>query len=264
MKIRAFIAFLAALVSFGVIIVFILSPLVLLRSFFKHPATGIMRLITLWGDRAFRIVCVILRIQSTFSLPALQAMPRCIIICNHQSTMDILVVLAALRGLNLLNTRWVGKREALRYPFIGYLVRKSGALLVDRDGNPDDRRRIHEGAARARHEGASPFLFPEGTRFAGKGPIPGSGFRHVLPPKPGGFYSLRDAVPDAPVLSLTLCWTSGIGERAEAKTIFQSAEYFGARVLVTARLVWAREIDADPDWLYHEWERKDAELDRPA
>src|SRR5437764_10131500 len=57
---------------------------------------------------------------------------RSYVLCsNHQSHMDIPILLAGLP----LQFRFAAKKELFRYPFLGWHLRRSGHLSIDR-GNP--------------------------------------------------------------------------------------------------------------------------------
>ncbi len=92
-------------------------------------------------------------------------------------------------------------RESLqRIPFYGWYIRKAGSIAIDREGGAAALRKMATDAARARDEGRSVLIFPEGTRK-----LPGA------PPdyKPGvaGLYRQLGA-PCVPVaLNSGLFWT---------------------------------------------------------
>ncbi|MYC81972.1 MAG: AMP-binding protein [Acidobacteria bacterium] len=83
---------------------------------------------------------------------------RFLIVSNHASYLDILVLMAVLP----FDFSFVAKREAASWPFVSTFVRRSGYLTVDRENAPEaveDSRRIEE-----RLLGGTPVhVFPEGT-----------------------------------------------------------------------------------------------------
>ena len=93
-------------------------------------------------------------------LPAghLSGQSRFLIVSNHASYLDILVLMAALP----FDFCFVAKREAASWPFVGTFIRQCGYLTVDRENAPEaveDSRRIEE-----RLRGGTPVhVFPEGT-----------------------------------------------------------------------------------------------------
>lgn len=81
-----------------------------------------------------------------------------VVVANHQSMADIPVI-AHLR----IDTKWLGKAEAFRWPVFGSMCRWAGDVPVDRSD-----RRKGAGAmlqcGRYLRQGVSVVFFPEGTR----------------------------------------------------------------------------------------------------
>jgi 1-acyl-sn-glycerol-3-phosphate acyltransferase len=78
---------------------------------------------------------------------------------NHQSIYDIPIVFASLPR----QLRIVAKASLGRFPFLGWHLRWTGHLLVDRERpGPGILKRM----ARLVHDDASLIVFPEGTRSA--------------------------------------------------------------------------------------------------
>lgn len=109
------------------------------------------------------------------------------ILCvNHQSSMDIPVLLAHLP----FQFRFVAKRSLFRYPFMGWHMRRSGYIAVGRDRPGDARKSVDEAVERIR-EGYPVVIFPEGGR---------SRDGDFLPFKPGAFHlAILAGVPITPV-----------------------------------------------------------------
>jgi 1-acyl-sn-glycerol-3-phosphate acyltransferase len=78
---------------------------------------------------------------------------------NHQSSMDIPVLLANLP----FQFRFIAKRSLFRYPFMGWHLRRSGHIAVVRD-RPGEARRSLDEAARKIRDGYPVVVFPEGGR----------------------------------------------------------------------------------------------------
>jgi 1-acyl-sn-glycerol-3-phosphate acyltransferase len=83
-----------------------------------------------------------------------------VFISNHQSIYDIPVIFASLP----FQLRIIAKESLGRFPFLGWHLRRTGHMLVDRR-NPD-RAGILGHAARLVEQGLSLIVFPEGTRSA--------------------------------------------------------------------------------------------------
>ncbi len=81
-----------------------------------------------------------------------------VIISNHQSIIDILVI-------NCLRYRykWVSKIENTKLPFLGWYLRMAGYLVVDRS-NDESKAELIANAYCTLKKGISVMFFPEGTR----------------------------------------------------------------------------------------------------
>jgi 1-acyl-sn-glycerol-3-phosphate acyltransferase len=92
---------------------------------------------------------------------------------NHQSHMDIPIVLAALP----VPFRFAAKKELFRIPFLGWHLRRSGHIAIDRR-NPHAAVKSFRGASEQLRGGVSLVFFPEGgTSFDGTiKPFKGGGF----------------------------------------------------------------------------------------
>jgi 1-acyl-sn-glycerol-3-phosphate acyltransferase len=109
------------------------------------------------------------------------------ILCvNHQSSMDIPVLLARLP----FQFRFVAKRSLFNYPFMGWHMRRSGYIPVGRDKPGQTRKSVEEAAAKIR-QGYPVVIFPEGGR---------SRDGDFLSFKPGAFHlAILAGVPITPV-----------------------------------------------------------------
>ena len=90
--------------------------------------------------------------------------PRFLIISNHQSLLDIPIIMEILpKGVR---ARFVAKKElAWGIPLISMLLRTSGHCLVKRKGDAlQAMRTITTMARRCKVDGTVPVVFPEGTR----------------------------------------------------------------------------------------------------
>jgi 1-acyl-sn-glycerol-3-phosphate acyltransferase len=81
-----------------------------------------------------------------------------IIISNHQSLLDILIV-------NCLRYRfkWISKIENFNVPVIGWYLRMADYIIVDR-GNEESKTEMLEKSYNCLKKGISIMIFPEGTR----------------------------------------------------------------------------------------------------
>jgi 1-acyl-sn-glycerol-3-phosphate acyltransferase len=107
---------------------------------------------------------------------------------NHQSHMDTPIVLAALP----FQFRFTPKKQLFRYPFLGWHLRRSGHVPIDRE-NPRAAVRALRQAASSIRSGNPVVIFPEGgTSRDGS----------IKPFKGGGF--LLAATAHAPVVPVTI------------------------------------------------------------
>ena len=77
--------------------------------------------------------------------------------CNHQSHMDIPIALAALP----FQFRFTPKKQLFRYPFLGWHLRRSGQVPIDRE-NPHAAVKSLREAAETIRSGTPVLIFPEG------------------------------------------------------------------------------------------------------
>jgi 1-acyl-sn-glycerol-3-phosphate acyltransferase len=130
---------------------------------------------------------------------------------NHQSHMDIPIILAALP----IQFRFAAKKQLFRYPFLGWHLRRSGHVPIDRENPHAAVKSLRDAAEKIRH-GTPIMVFPEGRTsldgsikpFKGGGfmlatrsdaaavPITITGSRAVLPPKT---YHVRGGVVEVTV-----------------------------------------------------------------
>ena len=82
-----------------------------------------------------------------------------IFIANHSGLHDILSLAAHLP----IQFRWIAKKSLFRVPFMGWHMRRSGYIAIDRENPRDAARSIME-AAREIQNGINAIAFPEGTR----------------------------------------------------------------------------------------------------
>lgn len=85
-----------------------------------------------------------------------------VIISNHQSTLDILL-------MNCLryNYKWISKIENFKVPFIGWYLRMADYITVDR-GDEESKTEMLEKSLNCLENGTSIMIFPEGTRSLDK------------------------------------------------------------------------------------------------
>ncbi len=135
------------------------------------PLTLIVWLVTLPFDRNRSVTHIFLMYQSfviSYLIPVWRVKiegrqkalryPTCVIISNHQSILDILMI-NCLR----LRFKWVSKIENTKVPVLGWYLRMAGYLTVDRDEKESKEKMLAEAYLYLK-KGISVMMFPEGTR----------------------------------------------------------------------------------------------------
>ena len=136
----------------------------------------------LWARLALLLAGVRVTVKGSEHLPA----GPVIFMSNHQSSFDILALLAAMPRQIYL----IAKKELFHIPVFGPSMRRGGYIPLDRSDGRKALKSMDNAAAIIR-EGKSVVMFPEGTR---------SMSLELLPFKRGGFILARKAgVPVVPV-----------------------------------------------------------------
>jgi 1-acyl-sn-glycerol-3-phosphate acyltransferase len=109
-----------------------------------------------------------------------------VFVANHQSIYDIPIVFWSLP----YQVRIIAKASLGAFPFIGWHLRRTGHMLVDRK-NPVRALRVFARASKLMDQGLCLIVFPEGTR---------SRDGRVAPFKGGSFFlALRTGLPVVPL-----------------------------------------------------------------
>lgn len=115
----------------------------------------------------------------------------CVFIGNHQSELDVLI-------LGYIFPRYcsVTAKSSLRnIPFLGWFMRLSGSVFIDRQNSKSARSAMQGAANHIRRDSQCVYMFPEGTRSYAKEPL-------LLPFKKGAFHlALQAGVPIVPVVT---------------------------------------------------------------
>lgn len=83
-----------------------------------------------------------------------------VIVANHQSLLDILVLLAGVP----VQFKFMAKKELFAIPFLGWHMALSGYIPIDRSGSVEARKRALGQAKERLEQKISVLFFPEGTR----------------------------------------------------------------------------------------------------
>ncbi len=162
----------------------------------------------------------VLRLRWT--CPALGLDPRrtWLVVSNHVSWADIFLLQSLLVSHGLV-VKFLTKRELLALPVVGPILWAFEFPLLRRTSRPgqseEERKRLDFAALReacrsARENPVALVGFAEGTRAtAARRAKAGSPYRHLLPPRVGGFGALCDGLGDAlaGVIDCTLVYGDG-------------------------------------------------------
>lgn len=97
-----------------------------------------------------------------------------IFMCNHQSFVDIFVLLAGIPR----DFKFIMKKELMDIPILGSSMRRAGYMEIEREEPRESIKQLNKAVEKIKNE-TSVLIFPEGTRSPdGK----------LLPFKKGGFY----------------------------------------------------------------------------
>ena len=162
----------------------LIAPFAFGATWFDRHGKLSYRFSTIWFQTILTICCVNLKVQGTEHL---KVKGPYIFVANHRSNYDIPALSVALRPFQV---RWAAKKELLKIPVFGWILRAGKHVIIDR-GNT--RHAIH-GLSMAKEQiraGISILFFPEGTRS-----ING----RMLPFKRGGFrLAVETGTPVVPV-----------------------------------------------------------------
>ena len=149
---------------------------------FDKCGVRVNRIASLWGRTLLWAAGVSVSVEGAEQIAA----PPYLFMCNHQSALDISVLLSHMP----VQFRFVAKQELFRIPVFGWAIRKAGYISIDRDNPREALKAIEEAVARIK-SGASVLIFPEGTRSADG---------NLLPFMKGAFFlATRAGVPVVPL-----------------------------------------------------------------
>lgn len=123
-----------------------------------------------------------------------------LLVCNHQSYLDILLIAAYLPA------QFVAKVEVQRWPVLGWLAQLGGTVFIDRHNTHSNVQGVYR-VSRALRAGLSVQVFPESTTSDGT---------RMLPFKP--LFLAAAVRACTPVLPLTINYTSVNGAPLDAQT----------------------------------------------
>jgi 1-acyl-sn-glycerol-3-phosphate acyltransferase len=133
----------------------VLGSLAVVVAWFSRRAS--VRVAHLWGRISVRLVGVPISVEG---LDHIVAGERYVIMANHESALDIPVLLTALP--TTLELRFLAKESLFAIPFLGWAMRASGFIPVNREDRSTGAATFARTLAEVRR-GGSPLVFPEQT-----------------------------------------------------------------------------------------------------
>lgn len=136
-----------------------------------------------WSWLILKTSGIRVKVQGLENVHARETMIYC---ANHPSAMDIPILFVNLP----IQFRFLAKRSLFHLPFLGWHLRRSGHIPIDRQ-RPREALKGFDQAAKRIREGNSVVMFPEGGR---------SRTKEMLRFKGGSFYlAIRSGVPIVPI-----------------------------------------------------------------
>ena len=191
-----------------------------------------------------------------------------LVVSNHQTWADILVLVVALYG-RIPQFKFFTKRELIWVPFIGpamwflefpYVRRYSRQEI---EANPalreHDRQATQKACVGFRQRPTSVLVFLEGTRFTvAKRDAQSSRYQRLLNPRTGGFSMVLENLADRldAVVDVTIRYPNG----APGFWDFLCGRSPDVAIEIRALPLPKVERDAVNAWVDHLWEEKDARL----
>ena len=109
----------------------------------------------LWSEFTIKTIGIDIDLSGEENIPN----EPCIFIGNHSSILDIPLILYTSNK----KVGFIAKKEILNVPIIGYWLKRSGGIALDRENPREDIKSINECVENTK-KGYSIGLFPEGTR----------------------------------------------------------------------------------------------------
>ena len=135
------------------------GPVILVMIAFRTAAPAIRRVTRIWASGMLLllrwIAGISYREQGRENIPALP----CLIMCNHQSPWGTIAALVLFPDVAI-----VAKDSLSGVPVLGWFLRHSPMVVIDRDSYLAAVRRMMTEGAHALASGRSVLIFPEGTR----------------------------------------------------------------------------------------------------
>lgn len=109
-----------------------------------------------WSEDTLRIIGIDVEIIGKENIPN----ETCAFVGNHQSILDIPVLKHALKDRSI---GFIAKKEAIEYPILGFWIKNTNCVPLDRS-NPREAIKVISKGAEYIKQGYNMVIFPEGTR----------------------------------------------------------------------------------------------------
>lgn len=121
----------------------------------KSAVEYISKTAYLWAKYTLDIIGVELEVEGRENIPK----EATVFIGNHTSILDIPIILYTVERI----VGFISKKEVLKAPIIGYWLKNSQCIPLDRENPREAIKAINEGVEKVKN-GCSMVIFPEGTR----------------------------------------------------------------------------------------------------
>jgi len=200
-------------------------------------------------DRFVACARTYLHLRLRYERPAFRLPEHCIVVSNHQSLLDIPVLMHYFKADRRL--LFVAKKElGFGIPLISSVLKVGGHALIDRGSNTaGSMRNLGSFATRCRAIGFWPSIFPEGTRSkdGSLGKFHAAGLRRIMETAPAPFLVVAiDGGWQATKLDTLLSTTSPLEYRVKAVCLIEAGadKKSVGEALEAARSAIASQLDA--------------------
>lgn len=108
-----------------------------------------------WSKFTLDIIGITLEVEGIENIPE----EPCVFIGNHTSILDIPLIFHTVDR----NVGFIAKKELEKTPILGYWIKKTGSIFIDRENPRNAIKSINDGVKNIKN-GYSMTIFPEGTR----------------------------------------------------------------------------------------------------
>lgn len=184
-----------------------------------------------------------------------------LIISNHRSWFDIFILqtLVSSHGPIL---KFLIKAELIWVPVLGWVCMVLNFPRLRRKGNVTSRQRdlavAQSASLQINTTPGALLIFPEGTRFSEmKREYSQSPYRSLLKPKPGGFRTIHNALPESTmIIDFAIRYRTGDGN------CWRCMSGLLDEVHIKVSSTMSSDIDDSLEWLDKQWLQKDLWLNQ--